>query len=77
MRETSFVINPNEEHLHQEAPLPRQFQNNSNFYPTQGSPGLSVELSKVPPNTLKNFKLKAGNLSVHSCFIFLKELNIQ
>lgn len=27
--------------------------------------------------TLKNFKLKAGNLSTKNIFVFLKELNIQ
>lgn len=34
-------------------------------------------VSKVPPSALKNFKLKAGNLTVHSCLIFLRELKVQ
>ena len=28
--------------------------------------------SRVPQNAIKNFKLKAGNLTVHSCLIFLR-----
>ena len=58
-------------------PLGRN-QNNKNMVHYSGNPLIEQNsIFRVPPSVAKNFKLKAGNLTVHSFFIFLKELNVK
>ena len=62
---------------HDHDPLGRH-QNNKNMVHYSGASMIEQNsIYRVPPSVAKNFKLKAGNLTVHSFFIFLKELNVK
>jgi hypothetical protein len=65
--------------LHKDEPLENKVRSNYSFknINIQSVPVMESKLSAKVANLLKNFKLKAGNITVHSLFIFLKELNIK
>lgn len=74
MRGASIEVNgpsPNENGLNN-----GPYQNQMVHY--KGPPLIEPEqFLKNSHSTLKNFKLKAGNMTLHSFFIFMRELNIQ